>query len=276
LADAYAVLGYFGGDANDVVPKAIAAAQKALELDPTQARPHAVLGFAKMLYTWDFSGGESEFRKAIALDPSDATAHQWFAEALAYIGGRAQESIDEANRAYRLDPLSPIIGAVQGEVYSYDHQFDKAIAAYQKVILNNPTFGAAHYRLAWAYWGERKYPLVVQEFKAAADQMGDKNLAEFVAALDAGFTAGGWPAADRRAIAAFSAQHDARTNALASYWIAELYADLGDKDHAFEWLNIAYQERNIWLPSLRSDLTFDPLHSDPRYTELVRKIGFPR
>jgi hypothetical protein len=87
LADAYSVLSNFGGDPRDVLPKSQAAAEKALELDPTLARPHADLGMLKMTYSWDFSGGETEFRKAIELDPSDATAHQWFAEALAYIGG---------------------------------------------------------------------------------------------------------------------------------------------------------------------------------------------
>jgi tetratricopeptide (TPR) repeat protein len=90
-------------------PRSNAAAEKALELDPTLARPHAVLGANHMQIDWDFSGGEAESRKALELDPSDATAHQWYAESLAFIGGRAEESIAEANRAHQLDPLSPII-----------------------------------------------------------------------------------------------------------------------------------------------------------------------
>ena len=127
LADAYGVLIAYGSDPNDVIPKASAAAEKALELDPTLACPHAVLGYNKMRYNWDFSGGEAEFRRAFELDPSDATAHQWFSENLSYIGGRAQESIDEGNRAHQLDPLSPIIGFQQAQAYSVDRQFDKAI-----------------------------------------------------------------------------------------------------------------------------------------------------
>ncbi len=276
LADVYAVLGYFGGDPNEVVPKSIAAAQKALELDPTLARPHANIGLMKMLYYWDFSGGEAEFRKAFAIDPSDATAHQWFAEVLAYIGGRAQEAIDEANRAHQLDPLSPIIAAVQCEVYNYDHQFEKAIAICRKAIADNPSFGAAHYRLAWSYWGERKYSPAIQEFQLAGQQMNDKNLADFAAALDQGFHSGGWPSALRSAIKVSVAQRDAKTNYLGAFWIAQLYAELGDKDHAFEWLNTAYQEHNLWIPTLRTDFTLVPLHSDPRYTDFVRKVGFPQ
>ena len=275
LADVYAVLGYFGGDPNDVVPKAIAAAHKALEIDPTLARPHAVLGIVTSLYAWDYSGGEAEFRKAIAIDPTDATAHQWFAEVLAYIGGRGQESIDEANRALQLDPLSPIIGAVQCEVQTYVHQFDKAIAICQKTIADNPSFSAGHYRLAWAYWGEHKYPQAISEFQTTARLSDDKTMAAFASALDEGFRAGGWPAAVRNALNAVLAQRDARTNSVAPFWIAQLYSELGDRDHAFEWLNAASQEHNLWIATLRTDFTFDSLHSDPRYTALVKKLGLP-
>jgi serine/threonine protein kinase len=275
LADAYGVLGEYGGDPNDVNPKSNAAAEKALELDPTLARPHADLGYNKVEYNWDFSGGEAEFRKALELDPSDATTHQWFAQNLAYIGGRAQESIDEANRARQLDPLSPIIGFAQGEVYSHDHQFDKAIELYKKVIADNPTFGEAHDGLARAYWGEHKYPEAIQEWKTAGQLAGDKNGVEYAAALDAGFGSGGWPGALRHGIEVLLAQRKAKTGFVAPYSIAELYADLGDKDHAFEWLNTAYRE-HIPLNDLRTDFPFDSLRSDPRYAELVRKIGFPQ
>src|SRR5437660_701130 len=127
IADAYGVLINYGSDPNDVTPKASAAAEKALELDPALARPHAVLGYNKMLYDWNFPGGEAEFRRAFELDPSDATSNQWFSETLSYIGGRAEESIDEGNRARQLDPLSPIIGFQQAQAYSIARKFDKAI-----------------------------------------------------------------------------------------------------------------------------------------------------
>jgi len=147
LADAYSVLPSYGGDPNDVNPKSYTAAEKALELDPTLARPHAVLT-GKKQYNWDFSGAEAEYRKALELDPSDATVHQWFSEMLGPVGGREREAIDEANRAYELDPLSPIMGHAQGEAYNSARQFDKAIDACRKVIADNPTFGRAHDCLA--------------------------------------------------------------------------------------------------------------------------------
>jgi serine/threonine-protein kinase len=271
LADAYGVLINYGSDPNDVTPKATATAEKALELDPTLARPHAVLGYNKMLYDWKFSGGEVEFRRAFELDPSDASAHQWFSETLSYLGGRAQESIDEGNQARRLDPLSPIIGFQQAQAYSIARKLDKAIELYNKLIADNPTFAIAHWGLARSYWAERKYPQALQEFEAAAQLYGDKNGIEYAAAMDAAFHSGGWPSALREGIEVSLAQ--AKTGYVPPYEIAELYADLGDKDHAFEWLLTAYQERGHLLYGLRTDFTLDSLRSDPRYAELVRKIG---
>jgi len=277
LADAYGVLGSFGGgDPNDLTPKSNAAAEKALELDPTLARPHAVLASNKIEYNWDFSGGEAEFRRALELDSSDATAHQWFSEHLSYIGGRVQESIDEANRARQLDPLSPIIGYAQAEAYAADHQFDKAIEILKKVIADNPTFGRAHSGLAFSYWAEHKYPEAVQEFKTGAQLEGDKNYSAFATALDEGFRSGGWPGALRKGIEVSLAQRKAKTGYVSPYGIALFYADLGNKDHAFEWLSTAYQEHDPSLVNLRNDFQFDSLRSDPRYAELVRKIGFPQ
>jgi serine/threonine protein kinase/tetratricopeptide (TPR) repeat protein len=271
LADAYGVLINYGSDPNDVTPKATAAAEKALELDPTLARPHAVLGYNKMLYDWQFSGGEVEFRRAFELDPSDASAHQWFSETLSYIGGRAQESIDEGNQARRLDPLSPIVGFQRAQAYSIARKFGKAIELYNQLIADNPTFGIAHWGLGRSYWAERRYPQAIQEFETDAQLEGNTNDVEYAAALDAGFRSGGWPSALRKGIEVSLAQ--AKTGYVPPYVIAELYADLGDKDHAFEWLNTAYQQRGHLLYGLRTDFTLDSLRSDPRYAELVRKIG---
>ena len=280
LADAYGVLPSYGGNPRDEVPKSNAAARKALELDPTLARPHADLAANKMEFDWDFAGGEAEYRKAFEADPSDATAHQWFAEDLAFIGGRVQESIDEADRAYQLDPLSPIIESEQSEMYFHAHQFDKAVEFGEKVVADNPTFGKAHGVLAVAYWAEHKYPQAIQEFKTAVQLSGDRNGAEVAAALDAGFRSGGWQSALNKAIATLVALRKANARYVPAYRIAHFYANLGDadsrdKDLAFEWLNTAYQEHDVLLETLRTDFAFDSLHSDPRYAELVRKIGFP-
>jgi len=276
LAGAYGILTNYGAHPDEVVPKSNAAAEKALELDPTLARPHAVLAANKMQYNWDFSGGEAEFKKAFELDPSDATAHQWFAEDLAEIGGRAQQSIDEANRARQLDPLSPIIGHAQAQAYLSDRQFDKAIEIENKVVADNPTFSVAHLGLALSYWGEHKYSQAIQEWKTAAQLSGDKNFVEATTAMDAGFQSRGWPGALRRDLEVVLAQRNANVEYVSPYIIAGLFGNLGDKDHAFQWLNTACQEHDSMLLNLRTDFTVDPLRSDPRYAELVRKIGFPQ
>jgi eukaryotic-like serine/threonine-protein kinase len=276
LADAYSVLTSYGSDPNDVVPRSNAAAEKALELEPTLARPHAVLASNKFEHDWDFSGGEAEYRRALELDPSDATAHQWFAEDLANIGGRAQEAIDEANRAYQLDPLSPVIRLAQEGAYTSDRQFDKAIEVCRKIIADNPTFARAHGALGGSYWGEHKYPEAIQEFKTDAQLEGDKNFAEFAAALEAGFHSGEWPGALRKGIEVSLAQRKAKVGYVSPYGIAQLYGDLGNKDQAFDWLNRAYQEHDTGLVNIRTDYTMDSLRSDPRYAELVRKIGLPQ
>jgi tetratricopeptide (TPR) repeat protein len=275
VADAYGVLTSYTGDPNDLIPKSNAAAQKALELDPTLARAHAVLGLNKSGYAWDFSGAEAEYRKALELDPSDATAHQWFSIHLASIGVRPQEAIEEANRARQLDPLAPIMGVAQMEAYAGAHQFDKAIEIGTKLIADNPAFAAGHSYLGQMYWAARKFPQAIQETNAAAQLAGDKNFSEYAAALDAGFRSGGWPAAERKAIEAYLARRKAKTDYVSPYGIAELYADSGDKDHAFEWLNTAYQEHD-GLIALRTDFTFDSLRSDPRYAELVHRVGLPQ
>jgi adenylate cyclase len=162
-----------------------------------------------------------------------------------------------------------------GDAYSFSGQFDRAIEQYQKVIAENPSFGAAHLDLSIPYFGSHKYGQMIEEYKAYAQLSGDKSYAELAPAMDAAFRSGGWPAAAHKAIDVLIRQRKAGTNYLASYSIADFYADTSDKEHAFEWLNTAYQEHNTFLIFLRTDAALDSLHSDPRYAELVRKIGFP-
>ena len=275
LADCYAVLAFLS-DPNDMMPKAKAAAEKALELDPTLARPHANLALYLTGYQWDFSAGEAEFRKALELDPSDATAHQWYSQYLAGIGGRAQESIEEGNRARQLDPLSLAVGWSQADAYSDARQYEKSDELFRKLIADNPSAAMPHGELGWSEWQQRKYPQAMQEYATYAQLGGDKDFAQFAAVFDEAYRAGGLPAALHKGIEIRLAQHKAKTSYNLSYQIAELYAVLGDKDKAFAWLNTAREEHDYYLRYLRIDPDFDSLHSDPRYTELVRKVGFPQ
>ncbi|MGA8492334.1 MAG: hypothetical protein WB711_18045 [Terriglobales bacterium] len=274
LADVYTVYPVYGGKSSDVVPKSNAAARKALELDPTLAHPHAVLGGNYMEYDWDFSGGEAEYKRAFELDPNDATARQWYAQDIGWIGGKDDEALDEINRAHQLDPLSPIITETLGFVQITARKYDEAIATCQKLASENPTFAQAHICLAQAYWGKGMYPKVVEEFKILGELDGNPKDAEFASALEEGFHSGGWKGALTKGIEVREAQRKA------GYWsaydIAALYAGLGEKDEVFRWLNAAYGERDYQMEGMRTDFRLDPLHSDPRFAELVRKVGLPQ
>jgi TolB-like protein/predicted Ser/Thr protein kinase len=266
LADAYSVFPWFGGTPSENYPKSNAAARKALELDATLARPHAVLGVNEMQYDWDFSGGDAEFKKAFELDPDDATIHQWYAENISVIGGREQEALAEATRAHQLDPLSPVISTTVGLIHIAARHYDKAIAACQQVANENPTFDRAHFCLTRAYWGKRMYPQLIEEWKAFES--------DFASAMERGFRSGGWRLALTKGIEIRQAQR--KTGYESAYQIAQFYADFGNKDQAFKWLNTAYQERDNRLEALKTDFLLDPLRSDIRFAELVRKVGLPQ
>jgi TolB-like protein/DNA-binding winged helix-turn-helix (wHTH) protein/Tfp pilus assembly protein PilF len=274
LADVYSVLPNYWGAPSESFPKSNAAARKALELDPTLAHPHAVLGVNETQYDWDFAGGEAEFRKALELDPNDATAHQWYAESLDRIGGRQQEALAEINSARQLDPQSPVITRELGGILLTAGRYDQSIAICQKLAADEPAFAIGHDCLAKAYWAKHMYPQVIEEFKISGQLYGIPENIGFADALDQGFRSAGWKGALTKAIAFREAQR------IKSYFsaeeIAQLYADLGDKDQAFRWLNIAYREHDWLLIGLKTFIPLAPLRSDPRFAELVREVGLPQ
>jgi serine/threonine protein kinase len=274
LADAYSVMSYYGYAPHETYPKSNAAARKALDLDPTLARVHAVLGANEMEYDWDFAGGETEYQKAFALDHNDATAHQWHAEDIGWVGGRVQESLAEINRAHELDPLSLIISVESGHLRLLARDYDGAISICGKLAKENATFARAYLCLAQSYWAQGMYPQTVENYKLYAQYLGDKNETEFAGALEQGFRAAGWKGALARAIEVRKTQRDHGYSS--AYNVAVLYAGLGNKDQALNWLNTAYLERDWQMEGMRTDFQLDSLRSDPRFAELVRKVGLPQ
>lgn len=275
LADAYSVLPNYWASPSENFPKSNAAARKALELDPTLAHPHAVLGMNETQYDWDFAGGEAEFKKALELDPNDATAHQWYAESIDRIGGRRQDALAEINRAQQLDPLSPVIAREVGGILVSARQYDKGIIVCQKLANDNPTFAIAHDCLAQAYAAKGMYSEAIQEWKIYGQLDGTSEESQYAAAMENGFHSAGWKGALTKAINFRQAQR-AKTGYGSPVEIAELYAGRGDKDQAFRWLNIAYQEHDWLLIGLNTFIPFDPLRSDPRFSDLERKVGLPQ
>jgi len=274
LADVYSVLPYFGGYPAEDFPRSSIAAREALRLDPTLAHPHAILGSIQMEYDWDFAGGEAEFKKALALDPNDATAHQWFAENLGMIGGRERDALSEIELAHLLDPTSLMILRVKGSVDVAARRYDDAIAGCRRLLVQNPTYTLAHDCLGYAYWGKRMYPQVMEQWNAYFHHTGNKDDAAFGDAAERGFRAAGWPGALAEGIKVLINQR--RTSYSSPYEIARLYADLGDREKAFEWLNTAYREHDFLLREMNTAFELDNLRSDPRFPELVRKVGLPK
>jgi tetratricopeptide (TPR) repeat protein len=153
-------------------------------------------------------------------------------------------------------------------------RFDEAIIVCTKVANENQTFAVVHAYLARAYWGKRMYPQVIEEWKVYGQLSGDRNESQFASAMEQGFRSAGWKGALAKGIEARQAQR--KTGYTSAYRIAECYADLGNKDQAFRWLNTAYRERELYLLGLKTDFSLDPLRSDSRFVELVRKVGLPQ
>ena len=271
LVDTYAVLADYGVMApKEVYPRCKAAAFKALEMDETLAEAHASLGRIKNQYDWDWLGAEKEYKRAIELNPSYATAHQWYAEHLSEMG-RHDEAIAEAKRAQELDPLSLIINATGGWVLFYARRYDEAIAQCRRTLELNPGFYRAHLFLGRAYEQQRQYAEAILEYqKAIAYGEGDPLLA---AELARGYAAAGKRAEALKIISQLRELLKRRN--VSSYVMAQIYAALGDPGRAFQWLDKAYRDRASALVRLKAEPGFDSLRSDPRFQDLLRHMNFP-
>ena len=201
-------------------------------------------------------------------------AHQWYAWDLAMIGGREQEAFTEINRAHQLDPLSTVIKEGVGWVHIRARQYDEAILECKRVANEDPTYAYTHLCLAQAYWAKHMYPQVIGEWKLFGQLSGDRRESDFASAIEQGFRSGGWKGALTKGIEARQAQR--KTGYASAYQIALLYGDLGDTNQAFQWLNTAYQERDLNLLGLKTNFLMDSLRSDPRFAELVSKVGLPQ
>jgi serine/threonine protein kinase/tetratricopeptide (TPR) repeat protein len=275
MADSYSALG--GGwmylSPTDSFPKAKAAAMKALELDDTLAEAHVALGYSAF-FDWNWPSAEQEFKRAIELNPNSALSHARYAECLK-TRLRFNESIAEAQRAQELDPLSPDIASQMGNVHFMARQYDESIAQFQKALDLNPNIPVVRAMLALAYAMKRMYPQAFAEFDQISDQ--DK-----VTSAGNQFVAGmlGWVYAvsDRRTDALKIAQEfkDLSAHAYVDfYWSAVVYAGLGDKDEAFHLLETSYQEHAPGMTYLAVDPFWYGLRSDPRYADLLHRIGLP-
>ncbi|MGB8521527.1 MAG: tetratricopeptide repeat protein, partial [Candidatus Acidiferrales bacterium] len=254
---------------SQVLPEAEAAAVKALQLDDNLASAHAVLGQIRA-YRLEWPGVLDEFKRAIELNPGEANSHHWYALALASAGS-SDEAISEMKLAQELDPRSLIINANLSWVYYLAGRNDEAVAQAQKTVAMDPSFAVAHGYLGEAYLAKQEYAKALEESQRALALSGNET--SFKAELANAYAVAG------KKPEALGILHELLQMSSRQYVsplnIALVYVGLGQKDEAFQWLEKAYDERSVRLINLAVHPRFASLHSDPRFAELVRRIGLP-
>ena len=271
LADSYALLGdweYGILSPQDAFPRAKAAATRALALDDNLSEAHTSLAFILDLYDWEWASAEKEYKRALALNPGYATAHHWYAWHL-IVMGRNSEGIAELKKAESLDPLSLIISADLADALCIAHRYDESVQQSQKTIEMSPYFAVAHYQLGQALEQKHKHDEAIAEFRKAIETSGGN--ATFESNLAHAYAVSGRKEEALKILKELEGRRSQGSPTDAS--IALIYVGLGDNDQAMIWLNKAYQAR--FNPSIVMRPVFDPLRSDPRFQDLLHRIGLP-
>ncbi len=270
LADTYAFLGSAYFDAappSEDMPKAKAAAMKALELDDTLAEAHCALVYVKGWYEWDWPGAEQALRRAQELNPNYATARQrygWYLLAM----GRLDEALAEMKRAQELDPLSRIININVGAFLYYQRRYDEALAQFRKVGEMDPSFRLNHVWPGWAYAAKGAFPEAIAEF-----QHEQAPWEQSVWGLGYSYARSGRRDAARDILTRL--QELAKQRYISPSAFILIHTALGEKDQAFAWLERACEERDFDLGLLKVDPKLDSLRTDPRFSRLLQRVGLP-
>jgi serine/threonine-protein kinase len=275
LADTYALLGgpEAGGDMppNEALPKAKAAALKSIELDGSLAEPHVSLGHVSYFYDRDWVTAEREFKRGIEINPNYPVGHHWYAIFLSTFPDRMPEALAEIRRALELDPTSSIINAWYGRILAVSGQLDQSIEQLKKTIELDPNFNLAHYRLGQAYAEKQMYNEAIEEFNKVLNLPDGRAMG----LMGLGYA---YALAGRRQEAEKTLnelQGLSKQRYVSPGQIGIIYIALGEKDKAFEWLNQAYRDYDLNLMRMKVERRFDPIRSDPRFNELVKRIGLP-
>ena len=267
LADAYSLLPtYGGGSPREMFPKAREAAVKALSLDSQLGEAHVSLGLVLNYYDYDFAGAEREFKAAIGLNQMNPTAHLTYGNLLSTLG-RHEEALNEFRRALELDPLSLIGNRLYGLGFFYARRYDEAIAQLERTIELDASFAPAYDSLANVYSVKGDYAASIEAFAKNQELIGEGQNA---ALARESFARSSWQGFLRAMTEASGAAN------LASYRLATYHAALGEKDRAFDELSKAYESREFFMILLKVDPRLDPVRSDPRFAEIVRKVGLPQ
>jgi len=239
-----------------------------LELDNTLAEAHYAVAFVA-LCEWDWESAETSFQRAIELNPNLPDAPAYYSHFLSYMG-RTDEALLHIERAIELDPLNALFHAMYGMVLLYQRRYDDAISAANTALAIDPGLSPARGALQDGYIAKGMYDeqLAIQRARIALDP-------ERVAAFERGLAEGGYEGAQRGIADVLAARYGKPGKwVFRATGIAQRYLDAGDFDRAIDWLEKAYEERDPFLPYITLPL-YDPLRSDPRFQDLLRRIGLP-
>jgi TolB-like protein/DNA-binding winged helix-turn-helix (wHTH) protein/Tfp pilus assembly protein PilF len=272
LADCYSIIGsaIVGTvPTSEVAPKARAAALKSLELDSTLAEAQTSLATVRFNYDWDWNAAASGFRRAVELNPSYATAYQRNSLYLMSMG-RTSESIAEMNRAHDLDPLSVSMNFSLGWRLYMAREYDQAIEQLRNTIDMDPDFVLPHLVLGQAYEQKKTYDQAIAELRRAADI--SQSSPPAVAALARAYAVSGRTTEARKLLDQLMEQSKKRY--VSPFYLAIVYAGLGENDQALDWIEKAYKDRSNAIVFAKVDPQLDTLRSTPRFQSLLHRLAF--
>jgi TolB-like protein/DNA-binding winged helix-turn-helix (wHTH) protein len=267
LADSYALLtGYTAAPSIEYMPRARAAALRALQIDDKLPEAHTALALIVQNYDWDWQTAEKQYRRAIELNPNYATAHHWYAEHLMW-RGQFDAALRESEIARQLDPLSLIIAADNGVILYNSRQYDRAIEKWRTVLEMDPDFGRAHL-ITSAYIEKGMFGEALADIESEPHPVGPPYYWALLACVNHRL---------QRQPESQHALHELerfnRQRPLDPYIFAWAYVSIGDKNQAFAWLEKAYVQHSNSLTALKVDPAYDPLRSDPRFQDLLQRVG---
>jgi tetratricopeptide (TPR) repeat protein len=271
LADTYALLSTIGYDLmppREAMPLARAAAVRAIEIDDTMAQAHASLGYVKLSYEWDWPGAEEQFQRAIACNPASITAHHWYGHYL-FAMGRLEEAARQMRHALELEPLSVPSNVAIGWALYYARKYDEAIAQHRKTLEIAPDLPLVWYELGLAHLNQRRYGEALALAERACELSGGEAAA--VTLLGHLYARMGRHADAYRQLERL--QEISTRQYVPALYTAFIHTGEANLDEAFAWLERAYEERSHYLIYLAVEPALDDLRPDPRYTDLMRRVG---
>jgi TolB-like protein/Tfp pilus assembly protein PilF len=270
LADSYSILRDYASNApSDSMERSESFARQAIAIDGQLAEPHATLG---NVYSgrWQWAESETAYKRAIELNPNYATAYHWYS-LLLFALGRNEEAAAAITRAYQIDPMSNIISQNYVQLLRMKNEHKAVIEACDKIIDVDPNFPGGHFVKAWSYLKTGRNDEAIASFQKAAELNG--RISFGLADLGAALAASGRKKEAYELIKELEGRYQNKQSD--GYSLATIYAALGDKDKAFEWLEKDFSARSAKLPEVRWTINFEPLRNDPRFKDLIWRMGLP-